>query len=166
MCKPSKWGGTGLGATPSFCHTDFYLRLEILVSEPWSYFTASSDCKIFLYPKCAQKRHEIVCVSIWSKGRCPQTWRDRGVQNTEIKWLFMIIPHESYMLNRPHVCVYTCHAHMHMFTHFIKFHTIHTTHMHIYIFHLLSLVLYLREEYYILSMILKVATVNITIVQL
>lgn len=107
MCKPSKWDGTGLGATPSFCHTDLYLRLEILVSESWSYFIASSDCNIFLYPKCAQKRCEIVRVSIWSRGSCPQAQKDRGVQNTEAKWLFITIPHESYMLNRPHVCIHT-----------------------------------------------------------
>lgn len=88
VCEPRKWDGTGLGAAPSFCHTDLYLRLAILVSEPQSYFTASSDCKIFLYPKCAQKRHEIVHVSIWSRGRCPQTQKHRGVQNTETKWLF------------------------------------------------------------------------------
>lgn len=145
MCRPSKWEGTGLGATPSFCHTDFYLRLEILVSEPWSYFTASSDCKIFLYPVCSEKAWDRSCSHLEQRKMSPDS-KDRGVQNTEIKWLFMIIPHESYMLNRPHVCVYTYVMHICVCLHILSYFIPYLQHICISIYFTYYLLFYSSEK--------------------
>lgn len=134
MCKPSKWDGTGLGATPNFCHTDLYLRLEILVSESWSCFILQVIVIFFCILSVLRKG---VRLSAFPSGaeedvpRLKRTEEYRIQKQNEFLWLYFMSPTCSI----GHMCVYThiscIYAYVYVFYH-ISYHT-YNTYAHLYI---------------------------------
>ena len=71
---------------------------------------------------------------------------ERALREFGTKWLFMIIPHESYMLNRPHVCIHTYIMHICIGLHILSYFIPYIQHICISIYFTYYLLFYSSEK--------------------
>ena len=71
---------------------------------------------------------------------------ERALREFGTKWLFMIIPHESYMLNRPHVCIHTYIMHICICLHILSYFIPYIQHICISIYFTYYLLFYSSEK--------------------